>query len=176
VSACVRVHLSSGHPLPTIPFDREERPLYVVPAGSWDLEGDDAVAARRWLRQPYLYYAGAHFGCGCGFDFSIYNQRMLEDAGITVPSDPTGRSEKFNRACQRSAYELSDYLEGAVRLGDVELLVFTHGEGSEPPKRPRIISPAYFRGSPNWIWSRYLCLEKGDFFIVHADGRIEGAG
>jgi hypothetical protein len=57
---CFAVYLASGKPLQSTYWNK------AIPAFYIEGVPDDHVV-RRQFSQPYVYYAGSHQGCGCGF-------------------------------------------------------------------------------------------------------------
>ena len=58
---CLAVYLGSSLELPESKWNEAAPAFYLEPAGSHEDE------ARRQFSLPYVYYAGSHEGCGCGF-------------------------------------------------------------------------------------------------------------
>jgi hypothetical protein len=63
------VYLSSDKELPIIPYKKDFVNFYVNKLGEQDFGYE---GARKVLSKKYLYNAGAHTGCGCGFDYGTY--------------------------------------------------------------------------------------------------------
>ena len=70
---CMMVYVASDHPLPTSAWD-EDRPGFHVEALS---ERDESV--RRQFSKPFVYYVGSHQGCGCGFDWDVFEGVSEDD-------------------------------------------------------------------------------------------------
>jgi hypothetical protein len=60
---CLAVYLASSNVLPPIAWDQDAPAFYLEPVP----EGGEV---HQQFSLPYVYYAGSHEGCGCGFSRS----------------------------------------------------------------------------------------------------------
>jgi len=128
---CVAIYIASDHPLPTVPWDDAQPAFHVQDATEGYFSPGNPLRAH--FAQPYLYAAGSHDGCGCGFPFSdAYN-----DEGELVEDDwPPGRE---------SRRRLAEFLSAALRLQPaVEILVCCSGDERFPPRTRRRVRPIDF--------------------------------
>jgi len=58
---CLAVYIASDKPLPLISWV-EERPSFYVEEAT-----NDKTGIKKQFNNQYIYYAGSHEGCGCGF-------------------------------------------------------------------------------------------------------------
>lgn len=58
---CLAVYIASNKPLPLISWVEEKPAFYVA-----ELSENEA-AVKIQFKYQYIYYAGSHEGCGCGF-------------------------------------------------------------------------------------------------------------
>ena len=115
------IYIASDVALPLIPFDRT-RPAFNVSEIA-----EHASAVRQHFTKPYVYYAGAHTQCGCGFEYGS------EQGGI----DP-----KEAEARQDSRQQLAQYLRNALAFQEsLELLMCWLDQEQVKPKRAGTITP-----------------------------------
>jgi hypothetical protein len=141
---CMMVYIATDHPLPTSAWD-EARPCFYVTELS---ERDETV--RRQFTKPFVYYAGSHEGCGCGFQFD-------ESDGIEVDPDALAASRDSRR-------RLADFLAAALQhQSEVELFACWDGDqAAEPEHRGRIRPSDLMR-------DRTVFREKGRLIVSEAD-------
>jgi hypothetical protein len=58
---CLAVYIASNKPLPLISWVEEKPAFYVG-----EISKNEA-AVKKQFKYQYIYYAGSHEGCGCGF-------------------------------------------------------------------------------------------------------------
>ncbi len=58
---CLAIYIASNKPLPLIPWVEEMPAFYVKEVVK------DGAGVKRQFQYKYVYYAGSHEGCGCGF-------------------------------------------------------------------------------------------------------------
>ena len=58
---CLAVYIASDKPLPLISWVEEKPSFYVEEAKN------DNTGVKKQFKYQYIYYAGTHEGCGCGF-------------------------------------------------------------------------------------------------------------
>ena len=91
---------------------------------------DSVRAVRTHFTKPYVYYAGSHEGCGCGFSYGWWD------------GDDPARSAPARESVRR----LGAYLEAATRTaGPLELYACWSGDESEAPRHRRELTPRDFR-------------------------------
>jgi hypothetical protein len=117
---CMMIYIASEHPLPTSSWD-EARPCFYVEALS---ERDEPV--RRRFTKPWVYYAGSHEGCGCGFQSGQYE-------GLEEGADALA-------AARDSRWRLAEFLAVALQhQSEVELFACWDGDQTaEPEHRGRL--------------------------------------
>jgi hypothetical protein len=150
---CYAVYLASERELPTSAWKVGESTFYVREI---DAEVDGRVHAeqiepllRRHVTKPYLYYAGAHTGCGCGF---FYDLRW----------DPQGEERAEQEKNRASAQALVEYLEGQLEVyGQIEMVVLWEGsqESAKAITRKRI-TPRQLLGPDQFL------AEENDVFTI----------
>src|SRR5690348_3704867 len=98
---CMAVYVASNSPLPLIQWDKDI-PGFHAAELTTD-ENDEKV--RTQFSKPYVYYVGAHTGCGCGFAYGQYPE--YEDDG---------------EESRQSVIRLAEYLTNALGENeDIEL-------------------------------------------------------
>jgi hypothetical protein len=103
------VYIAAEKPLDLVPWSEDDPAFYVS-----ELEGTDEKA-RDQFTEPYVYFAGSHEGCGCGFQYG----------SITDDS----RSEE--RAARRASLEsFSSYLQQQLHRVPV-IRVYACWEGDQ---------------------------------------------
>jgi hypothetical protein len=112
---CMTVYMASDYSLPTSAWD-EACPTFYVRTLT---EGDEPV--RRQFSKPYVYYAGSHEGCGCGFQYGQY-EGCEEDAAALA-------------AAQGSRRKLAEFLSLALQhQATVEVFACWDGDQGAPPE------------------------------------------
>jgi hypothetical protein len=117
---CNVFYVGSDSPLPTLKWD-EKNPQYYLS----DSEPDDGISiAKQHFTKKYVYYAGSHEGCGCGF---IYG-----------PEDDAKELE----IRKKSVKGLVSTIEKALELSDTaELLVTWASRERQSPSRRLEMTP-----------------------------------
>jgi len=124
---CLALYIAADRQLPLIPWD-EKAPVFHVR----DLSAKEQVV-RPHFSKPYVYYAGAHEGCGCGFNYGRQYPELEADAGEL-------------KAARESVARLSAYLSDAVAAGGaVEVLACWEGDQAKEPQRGRRLTPEEVR-------------------------------
>ena len=140
-SMCMVVYIASDYPLPTLAWN-QERPGFHIAELS---ELEEPV--RRQFSKPFVYYAGSHEMCGCGFQYGEY-EGYDEDADL-----PQKRA---------SRQQLAEFLAVALQhQPEVEVFACWDGDravqpehrgrvrrriGQRPQLLPREGIPGGFRG------------------------------
>jgi hypothetical protein len=141
---CTMVYLAAGQPLRLVAWT-EDRPAFHVT----ELHESELSVVSQFDAQ-HVVYAGAHEGCGCGF----------QAGDETEDIDP----EEYEKRRQ-SLRELAEYLRQELgRVGKIEVHACWDGEQSHPPENHRSLAPATFE-------------EKGFHFLPreHSVIRIDAA-
>jgi hypothetical protein len=114
---CLAVYLGSDRPAPEVAWDKE-RPAFHL----HETAASDPV--RGQFKGRYVYYAGSHQGCGCGF---------------SKDGEP---SEELSR-CQANYDALAHFL-GSTMLQGARLQLFTcwEGEQADEPESVRTVTLA----------------------------------
>ena len=135
---CMLVYIASDSPVRLIPWDPNDRGFHLQePSG----ERDESV--RRQFSKPFVYYAGSHLGCGCGFEYGQWE-------------DP----EEDEDERRKSVADLSRYLADAVKeQGAVELFACWDGDQAEKPESRETITP-------EWIGGERFRFKEKQFFVV----------
>ena len=145
---CMVVYKASDAPHPLVPWN-ERYPSFHVQELDEVGEG-----VRKQFFKPYVYYVGAHEGCGCGFS---YGQHLSVDK----------EDEKDLVAARESVRQLSDYLANAVRDGvTIELYACWSGDEKETPEHRAWLKPGQIGGETFWFEERQLAvigLEDGSW-------------
>ena len=120
---CVMIYIAADEPLPLVPWD-EERPAFHV---------TDVPKRRRRVckhfTKRYVYYAGSHERCGCGFQYGEW------------PGEEEAEAEGY-AASRQSRADLAEYLRQALRLvSEVELYACWVGHEPQAPSRAGSITP-----------------------------------
>jgi len=137
---CMMVYIASNSPLPLIDWDENRHAFYVE-----ELSDQFQDQLRNKFSKSYLYYVGAHEGCGCGFSYGKY---PLED------------DEEPEEEAKESVTRLSQYLAEAVaKHGTIELFACWADDESAPPEHRRSITPEDIGGESFWF-------EEKEFLII----------
>jgi hypothetical protein len=110
---------------PTTPWNEQHPAFYVE-----DAEPDELERVRKNLNFPYIRYAGAFTGCGCGF------RSISEGADQATTEDPV--------AAQSDHESLARYLSSLPTGAIIQLFGCWSGDETEPPLHRRTVSPADF--------------------------------
>ena len=145
---CLAVYVGSDARLPEIPWNKDDPAFHLLQAGSSD-------PARRQFRGPYVYCAGSHEGCGCGF------LKYGEQAEAL--------------ACSQSNYDaLRAVLGSALRAGaSVQLFTCWDGDQAAPPESVRSIGVSLL-ASPAFELKERELLDVAD--DAEACGPVRAAG
>ena len=133
---CLEIFIASNKPLPLIPWNNQVPAFHVI-----DLF-DDAQVVRNHLKEPFVYYAGSHEGCGCAFNY-----------------DPEYAEPDEVMASEQSLNSLVDYLESA---GPVRIFSCWAGDENKPPETFRTVTPADLR-DPHFVFEtpQLLTIQTG---------------
>src|SRR4051812_13897629 len=58
---CLALYIASNQPLSLVPYIKDAPSFYVTEISGYELR------VKKQFTLPYVYYAGSHEGCGCGF-------------------------------------------------------------------------------------------------------------
>jgi hypothetical protein len=124
------LYLAADQALDLLPWRADAPGFHVTELPAWGKDARDQFAT------PYVYYAGAHEGCGCGF--------QLGECELFDPDDP---EEVQMKAAQRqSLLSLAAYVEDQLRRVDsLELLACWSGGEDSTPQHGRTLTPESFR-------------------------------
>lgn len=134
---CMAVYIASNFPLPLVPWNKDQPGFHVA-----DLHpGDERVRVQ--FSKPYVYYVGAHSGCGCGF---AYGRHPEYEGDI-----------EENR---QSVIGLSQYLTKALEQNEtIELFACWEGaQAEEPVKRGK--------ATPSDMGGESFGFEEGEFLLI----------
>jgi hypothetical protein len=121
---CLVVYVASDYPLPTQAWD-EARPRFHVTAVV-----EPGHPVRRQFTKPWVYYAGSHDGCGCGF------QHRADDDDEGDPAETT--------AVRDSRRRLAEFLSVALQHQPaVEVFACWDGDEGEPPWHRGRLRPSH---------------------------------
>jgi hypothetical protein len=119
---CQRLYIASRTKLKTLRRTKAA-PFLVVD----DISDDSRIRGRFGPDRVFLYLAGAHVGCGCGFP--------------AVPHEPDGHAGRVDEADMQSMRALAEHLrEACKRHSTVELYLCWAHEESAPPLGRRTVS------------------------------------
>ena len=136
---CMAVYIASDYPLPLIQWNKDA-PAFHVSELTTD-ENDERVRVQ--FSKPYIYYVGAHTGCGCGFEYGKYPD--YEDSV---------------EESRQSVIRLAEYLTKAVEENNnIELFACWEGDQAEKPVKYDTITPFDLGGDSFWF-------EEKDFLLV----------
>lgn len=135
---CVMVYIAAPAPLRAVPF-LEEHPgfhLTEVPPGH------EAIRAR--FTYPNVGFAGAHEGCGCGFQLGKYpDYESAEDL-----------AEK-----RTALHAFADYLDEQLpSVGSIEVFTCWDGEQGEPIESRRKVEPEVLRDNEFFFEEKELLI------------------
>lgn len=126
---CMAVYLASDKPLRLVTWDEADPRFNVT-----DLTEQEA-GVRQQFTKPFVYYAGAHTGCSCGFSYGQYEATDEED-------------ERREAAARASVSELAAYLSAAAKAaGDLELYACWDGDQQLQPEYRAILHPSEVGGA-----------------------------
>jgi hypothetical protein len=135
------VYIGASQPLDLIAWSDAQPAFYVSELHESELP------VREQLSTPYVYHAGSHEGCGCGFQYGEYpqfedDQRHLKRASL----------DAF------SAY-LARQLE---RVDLIELYACWDGDQSATPKHRRSLTPRSLQSEEFFFLQRELSRMEKD--------------
>jgi hypothetical protein len=142
---CKMVYIAADRPLPLIEW-QENNPGFWTGAIQED-------GVRKQFTKPYVYEAGSHEGCGCGFAYGIW---PIDD------DSPWAEGRRADEEAGReSVRRLSEYLSRAVEEGEVELYACWDGDQEKDPVERATITPADL-GGPAFEFkdSQFLIVQK----------------
>ncbi len=124
---CLVIYLAADRPLPLIPWNEHARGFHVT-----ELAGEKDEGVRDQFSKPYVYFAGSHTICGCGFNYGQYPD--AEDD----PEELVLKTKTLN--------DMSEYLAGAVEDGGtIELFACWDGDQAAAVEYRREIVPDTIR-------------------------------
>jgi hypothetical protein len=139
------VFIAADAPLPLVGWNEAQPGFHVT-----ELSGQDDEKVRSQFSKPYVYYAGAHTGCGCGFDY--------------------GRNPKYQddvEQSRQSVASLSQYLaRETASHGVIELYACWEGDQAEEPLMRKAITPEEISGESFWF-------EERQFLVVNPSNERE---
>jgi hypothetical protein len=119
IEMCYMLYLGSDAPLPVSKFDTQNPTFYIS-----DKDGN-IKHARKYFAKKYIYYVGAHTGCGCGFFYNLSGDGP-DDYLIT----------------KKSATDLAETIKEALKNSEtVELLVSWAGNENKEPQKIYRMTP-----------------------------------
>lgn len=140
---CKVLYIGASESLPLIPWTEEEPGFYVS-----SLERELDREARAQFSLPYVYYAGSHELCGCGFFFDENREQ-----GVHVKSLDT----------IRSLVNLTHYIEDALAQGiAVQLFACEDGDQQVTPEHLDSVTPSQ-------ISAANFCFKEKQFLEVVRD-------
>src|SRR5690348_10705078 len=129
---CMMLYVAADQPLPVIEWRKDAPGFYITSLPS------AYEAVRRQFTKPILYLAGAHTGCGCGFQYGLYPTDGEDQWADNLHEE--------DAAGKHSVRCLSEYLSQAVARGDIELYSCWAGQEADEPEERSSISPADLDG------------------------------
>ncbi|MFP4052731.1 MAG: hypothetical protein ACLFV7_02585 [Phycisphaerae bacterium] len=132
---CLMLYIASDTPLPLLPPGKQNPMFSISPLPR------HATAVTRQFAKPYIYLAGSHTGCGCGFEDD--QDRAGVDLGIDAAEIAAGRE---------SRRQLAMYLRGALAGRDsLEVFVCWAGDESKPTHRRVELTPEPLIEEHTWF-------------------------
>jgi hypothetical protein len=133
---CMAVYIASNVPLPLVAWNKDQPGFFVAELHP------ERESVRVQFSKPYVYYVGAHSGCGCGFAYGR-NPEYEEDI-------------EENRG---SVTRLSQYLTKAAEQNEtIELFACWEGDQAEEPVKRRKATPSDIGGESFWFEEREFLL------------------
>ena len=137
---CLMLYLASDQPLPLVE-DAESKSAF-----SLTNLHDAEVRVRGQFSESNVYAAGAHEGCGCGFQLGQY----------------PGQSDSERMQNARSLALLADYLDEQLATGaKISLFACWDGDQDCPAEGTRVVSTKEFRGKVFFFAEKQLVLVDG---------------
>ena len=90
---CLAIYIASDKPLPLISWVEEKPSFYVEDANN------NNAGVKKQFKYQYIYYAGSHEGCGCGF----FKDGEVGDELAKVEENYTNFSEFIKNAKKSGA-------------------------------------------------------------------------
>jgi hypothetical protein len=110
------VYIGAEQALAQIPFTDEGSAISVRELS------EEEQAVTKHFAKPYVYYVGAHEGCGCGFSYGQYPIHDEDD------------QEQYD-TCRESVRQLAVYLSKAIeQVGSIELFACWDGHQEIVPE------------------------------------------
>lgn len=125
---CLNVFLAADRPLPIVDWNPDEPGFHVRSASA-----RETAAIRHAVRGRYLFYAGSHDGCGCGF------LHHWASAGGHLSAEPHPGPKR--ESAVRSTASLVDYLRRTAAGGPVELYSCWQGDEAASPLAEIALAP-----------------------------------
>jgi hypothetical protein len=97
---CMMLYIASDKVLPTIKWDKSMPGFHVKELKETSQE---LIDVKKQVTKSYIYYAGAHTGCGCGFYYD------MNDTLIDI---------KENIAGKHSIEQLFEYIKANFKSGE----------------------------------------------------------
>ena len=120
---CMVLYVAADRPLPLVAWDERDPAFHVTELP------DSEAAVRARFSKPYVYYAGSHEGCGCGFSYGWWDG---DEPERTAPA-------------RESVRRLRAYLEAATRAaGPLELYACWSGDEGDEAWHRRELTPRDF--------------------------------
>ena len=142
--ACATVYLAAEAPLRLIEW-RDEMPGFFVA----DLETKNDELVRVQFAKPYVYFAGSHTHCGCGFNYGRISN---------FERDPEELARKHH-----SLAAMSEYLIHEIgRVGEIELFVCWDGDQAAAPEIRRNLTPRSLLGERFFFYEGELSVVRDD--------------
>ena len=136
---CMAVYIAADAPLPLVGWNEAQPGFHVS-----ELSREDDEKVRGQFSKPYIYYAGAHTYCACGFDY--------------------GRNPKYQddvEESRQSVAGLSEYLVRETALhGSIELYACWEGDQAEKPNSRKVITAGEIGGESFWFEERQFLVIK----------------
>jgi hypothetical protein len=147
---CLLVFVASDYPLPTLPWDQSKPRFHVTEL----TERDEPVKDK--FSKPYVYYAGSHKRCGCGFQYGEYESFEEDTAALA--------------AAQDSRRQLTEFLAIALQHQQtVEVFACWDGDQGKLPKCRGFIRPVeLIGGRTSFRECEFLVLSES--LADHRDG------
>jgi hypothetical protein len=124
---CKVLYIGASEPLPLIPWIEENPGFYV---SELERELDREVCGQFSL--PYIFYAGSHELCGCGFCFE-------------GSSEHEGPNKSFQ--AKRTLQDLAKYIDDALDLGiTIQMYACDDGDQQGSPEHIDRITPTQIAG------------------------------
>jgi hypothetical protein len=138
---CMAVYIAADRPLSLVAWD-DTHPAFHVNALA---QREEPVRVQ--FTKEHVFHAGAHEGCGCGFQLGEYPE-------LQAPDEASARRASLSR--------FAAYLEQEIaRVGPIELFACWEGDQQAPVEHRRCLTPDSLRRDD------FFFLEK-EFSVVQA--------